>query len=111
MVFKGAAMRAATLSSVIVLGLTLLLSVELRSEAARPGVEGGIPPEVVAEYVYAIIQANRTLYTTHVVERMQELGVAEATEQWKKQGTLPLPAQMLLMAGEVEHLRRRLVRS
>ena len=26
--------------------------------------------------------------------------MAVATEQWKKQGTLPLPAQMLLMAGE-----------
>jgi hypothetical protein len=55
---------------------------------------------VVAEYVYAIVQADRTLYTTHVVERMQELGVTAATEQWKKQGTLPLPAQMLLMTGE-----------
>ncbi len=54
----------------------------------------------MAEYVYAIVQADRTLYTTHVWERMQELGVTAATEQWKKQGTLPLPAQMLLMTGE-----------
>jgi hypothetical protein len=67
---------------------------------ARSGEQGGIPPEVVAEYVYAIVQADRTLYTTHVVERMEELGVAVATEQWKKQGALPLPVQMLLMAGE-----------
>jgi hypothetical protein len=66
---------------------------------AHPEVQGGIPPEMVAEYVYAIVQADRTLYTTHVVERMQELGVS-ATEQWKKQGTLPLPVQMVLMAGE-----------
>jgi hypothetical protein len=93
-------MRAATRSSVILFGLALLLSEELMGEVARPGVQGGIPPEVVAEYVYAIVQANRTLYTTHVAERMQELGVVVATEQWKKQGTLPLPAQMLLMAGE-----------
>ncbi len=69
-------------------------------KTGAPEGQAGIPPEVVAEYVYAIVQADRTLYTTHVVERMQELGVTAATEQWKKQGTLPLPAQMLLMTGK-----------
>ena len=43
-------MRAATRSSVF--GLALLFSSgELRGEVAHPGVQGGIPPEVVAEYV------------------------------------------------------------
>ena len=69
-------------------------------EKASSGAQGGIPPEVVADYVYAIVQADRTLYTTHVVERMEERGMAVATDQWKKQGGLPLPVQMLLMAGE-----------
>jgi len=92
-------MRTATRRVLAIFGLTLLISGDLIGEIARPGTQGGIPPEVVADYVYAIVQADRTLYTTHVVERMQELGVA-ATEQWKKQGTLPLPVQMLLMAGE-----------
>jgi len=92
-------MRTATRRVLAISGLTLLISGDLMGETARPGTQGGIPPEVVADYVYAIVQADRTLYTTHVVERMQELGVA-ATEQWKKQGTLPLPVQMLLMAGE-----------
>ena len=92
-------MRTATRRVLTVFGLTLLISGDLMGEIARPGTQGGIPPEVVADYVYAIVQADRTLYTTHVVERMQELGMA-ATEQWKKQGTLPLPVQMLLMAGE-----------
>ena len=49
-------MRAATRSSVIVFGLALLLSGELMGEVARPGVQEGIPPEVVAAYVYAIVQ-------------------------------------------------------
>ncbi len=56
-------------------------------------------PEVVANYIHAVIEADRTLYTTHVVERMQEGGVVIATEGWKKRNALPLPAQMLLMAG------------
>ena len=93
-------MRAATRSGLLVFGLSALLSVELMGDMALPGVQGGIPPEVVAEYIYAIVQADRTLYATHVVERMQDLGVTSATEQWKKQGTLPLPVQMVLMAGE-----------
>ena len=59
---------------------------------ARAEAQGGIPPEVVAEYVYAIVQADRTLYTTHVVERMEELGKAVATEQWKKQGGIAAPS-------------------
>ena len=83
-----------------VFGLSLLVSGDARGEVARPDVQGGISPEIVAEYVYATIQADRTLYTTHIVERMQELGVVAATEQWKEQGALPLPAQMLLMQGE-----------
>jgi hypothetical protein len=93
-------MRTATRRGLIVLSLSLLCSAGLMGEIARPEGQAGIPPEVVAEYVYAIVQADRTLYTTHVVERMQELGVTAATEEWKKQGTLPLPAQMLLMTGE-----------
>lgn len=93
-------MCAATRRTLIVIGLSLLLTGEIRGELARPEGQGGIPPEVVAEYVYAIVQADRHLYATHVVERMQELGVTVSAEQWKQQGTLPLPVQMLMMAGE-----------
>lgn len=56
-------------------------------------------PEVVANYIHAVIEADRTLYTTHVVKRMQDGGVVIATEGWKKRNALPLPAQMILMAG------------
>jgi hypothetical protein len=42
----------------------------------------GIPPEVVAEYIHAVIQAD------------------VAAEEWKAKGALPLPAQMLQMAGQ-----------
>ena len=93
-------MRIATRRVLTFFALSLFLSGDIRGEVALPGAQGGIPAEVVAEYVYAIVQADRTLYTTHVVERMQELGVTIATEHWKKDGTLPLPAQMLSMGGE-----------
>ncbi len=59
----------------------------------------GIKPEVVANYIHAVIEADRTLYATHVVDRMQETGTVIASEGWKKQKALPLPAQMLLLSG------------
>ncbi len=63
----------------------------------------GVPPEKVADYIHAVIEADRTIYTTHVVARMQENGIVIASEQWKKRAQLPLPAQMLLLSGlEVE---------
>jgi len=93
-------MRRMMCGTLTVLGFCTLTLGAVRGEMARSGAQEGIPPEVVAEYVYAIVQADRTLYTTHVVERMEDLGRAVATEQWKEQGGLPLPAQMLLMAGE-----------
>ncbi len=56
---------------------------------------GGIPAEKVADMVQAVIESNRTFYTVHVVERMQAKGVVVASENWKTEKTLPLPAQFL----------------
>ena len=61
----------------------------------------GIPPERVADYVHSIIEADRTVYTTHVVNRMQERGVVVASEHWEQQNALPLPAQFLQIAGRL----------
>ena len=33
--------------------------------------QAGIDPAKVAEYLHAVIEANRTVYATHVVEKMQ----------------------------------------
>ena len=56
---------------------------------------GGIPAERVADMVHAVIESNRTFYTVHVVERMQAKGVVVASENWRSEKTLPLPAQFL----------------
>jgi hypothetical protein len=60
-----------------------------------------IEPEKVAEYVHAIIEANRTVYATHVVDKMQEKGIVEAAEHWKQENALPLPAQFLIETGRL----------
>ena len=69
-------------------------------DVAQAGETVGIPPELVAEYIHAVIQADRTIYSTHVVERLQDLKIPVAVEEWRARGTLPLPAQMLQMAGQ-----------
>jgi hypothetical protein len=59
----------------------------------------GIPPKIVADYVHDIIEADRSLYSSVVVERMQKKSIVHATENWNQQDGLPLPAQLLQMAG------------
>lgn len=65
------------------------------------GMESGISPNVVADYIHAVIAADRALYTIHVVDRMQENRIVIAAEAWKQRKALPLPAQMLLMGGRL----------
>lgn len=95
-------MRKTGVGSFAVMGFGVIISVSaaVGLVAAQAGGSVGVPPETVAEYIHAIIQADRTIYATHVVERLQDLKVTEATEEWKARGTLPLPAQMLQMTGQ-----------
>ena len=81
-------------------GLCAVMLAGVAVDVARAGEAAGIPPEVVAEYIHAIIQADRSIYSTHVVEHLQDRKVTRAAEDWKKTGALPLPAQMLQMSGQ-----------
>ncbi|HEU5409182.1 MAG TPA: DUF3365 domain-containing protein [Nitrospira sp.] len=58
-----------------------------------------LPMDTVADYLYAVIEADRDVYTRHVVERMQTKGIVVASENWEGQSTLPLPAQFLIESG------------
>ena len=60
-----------------------------------------LPVEMVADYLHAVIQANREVYTTHVVDRLQAKGVVVASENWEYQNTMPLPAQLLMESDRV----------
>lgn len=83
------------------------------SAKERPG-SSGIPPEKVAAYVYAVIKADRTVYTTEIVNRLQEKGVIMASEHWEQENALMLPAQFLhhsskLVAESGSGIRYRLI--
>lgn len=62
---------------------------------------GSISPERVADYVHAVLEADRTIYTTHIVNRMQEKGIVAAAEHWEQENALPLPAQFLQQSGRL----------
>mgnify|MGYP001461359670 FL=1 len=87
-----------------VLGLIFCLSVAglvWPSSATAEGTVVSVPVETVADYLYAVIEADREVYTKHVVERMQIKGVVVASENWEEKNTLPLPAQFLMESGRV----------
>lgn len=58
-----------------------------------------LPIDTVADYIHAVIEADRDLYTRHVVERMQAKGIVVASENKQEMNTLPLPAQFLMESG------------
>src|SRR5687767_1179289 len=60
-----------------------------------------IAPETVADYLHAVIEANRTVYATDVVEKLQDKGIVDAAEHWKQENALPLPAQFLIETGRL----------
>lgn len=54
-----------------------------------------VPVETVVDYIYAVLSSDRTFYTVHVVERMQQRGVIDSSERWRSESALPLPAQFV----------------
>jgi hypothetical protein len=72
-----------------------VLTAKERSESS------GIPPEKATAFVYAVIKADRKLYTTEIVNRLRTIGVANASEHWELEKTLMLPAQFLQHSGKL----------
>ncbi|MCA9473257.1 MAG: DUF3365 domain-containing protein [Nitrospirales bacterium] len=64
-----------------------------------------IPARTVASYLQAVIDADRTFYTQHVVERMEAMLIVTSSEEWRKEKTLPLPVQFLREASRSLHVR------
>ncbi|MBX2814024.1 MAG: DUF3365 domain-containing protein [Myxococcales bacterium] len=63
---------------------------------------GSISPKLMADALHAVMESDRTVYTKFVVNRLtKEEKVIEATEHWKDESTLPLPAQMFRMGAEM----------
>jgi hypothetical protein len=89
-------------------------SSEAKPAAASAAEPSGIPPQKVTDMLHAVMEADRTVYTKQVVNRLvkeQAIKIVDprskqpedfaASEQWKTEhGKLPLPAQMFRMGAE-----------
>ena len=93
MLYKG--MLGIVITTIIIIALSYRGGLSGAQDSTQTGAQMGIPPERVADIVHALIQADRTFYTVHVVERLQQMGVVVASENWKTEKTLPLPVQFL----------------
>ncbi len=65
-----------------------------------------VPPQVVADYIHAILESDRYVYTQHVVKRMARAKVVQAKETWLDENALPLPAQYLLNTSRLAKKNR-----
>ncbi len=76
-------------------GMVLAAGVLMTAGPGQAGKEsaGSVPVETVADYLHAVLAADRTFYSVHVVERMQRRGAIDSSERWRAENALPLPAQ------------------
>ena len=84
---------------------TLALSIAVAGTLALPAgtglAQGSIAPQTMADALHAVMAADRTVYTRLIVNRLQnEEKLIKATEHWKDDKSLVLPAQMFRYGGE-----------
>jgi hypothetical protein len=61
----------------------------------------GFTPKQMADGLFTVMSSDRAVYTKEVVNRLQnDEKVIKASEHWKDEKTLPLPAQMFRMGAE-----------
>lgn len=90
----------------VALGFMLIVGVGLGwGLGARVSPDKYIPARTAADYLHAVIEADRTFYTQHIVERMEAMLIVTASENWVKEKTLPLPVQFLREASRSLHVR------
>jgi len=81
--------------------VALMGAIGMSLATAKSNSDATVSAELAADYIHAIVEAHRTIYSTHVVDRMLEKNKVAIAEDWKQQDGLPLPAQFLLYAGRL----------
>lgn len=77
--------------------------------ATAAGAAGDISYQELADALHAVMDSDRTVYTRMVVNRLQnEEKVIKASEHWKDDKALPLPAQMFRFGSEMVAQKQKL---
>lgn len=83
---------------------TVVPLVILASVAACSGGKsaGNITPQQLTDSLHTVLSTDRAVYTKLIVNRLQnEEKIIKATEHWKEEKTLVLPAQMFRAGAEM----------
>lgn len=90
------------LARLAAVGLAATTTAACTSGSDSSEATGGISPQVMADSLHAVMESDRTVYTRLIVNRLQnELGVIKASEHWKDDKALVLPAQMFRYGAEM----------
>ncbi len=80
-------------TSITIASLIMLSCLPAKTHAADMP---SVAPEAVADYIRAVVQSHRAFYEGHVVDLLEEQGVAKAGSEWSTQKmTIPLPVQVV----------------
>jgi len=80
---------------------TALVSLAWLCACGAPAASG-VSPQKMADALHVVLESDRTVYTRNVVNRLQnQEKVIKASEYWKDDKALPLPAQMFRMGAEM----------
>jgi hypothetical protein len=89
-------------------GVLTMVGMSLSSCTSTPAADtkaeaapAGISPKMMADALQAVMESDRIVYTRNVVNRLQQEKVIKASEHWKDDKALPLPAQMFRMGSEM----------
>ena len=93
-------------------GLSVVLCVFGSWGTGHAGKEsaGSVALETVVDYIHSVLEADRTFYTVHVVERIQRKGLIKSSEKWRSESALPLPAQFFQESSSLAELTGSKVR-
>ena len=89
-----------------VVRLIPLVAIFLLLSPARPVAQSSPTQKTIsahraADFIHAVIETDRTIYSQYIVERLGETVSLKASENWEKANALPLPAQFLLMSSKI----------
>lgn len=81
---------------------SLAVAVAATTLAAGAAIAEGVSYQRMADALHAVMESDRTVYTRMVVNRLQnDEKVIKASEHWKDEKALPLPAQMFRYGAEM----------
>ena len=83
--------------------LVLFFQSPVYTEEAQTGLR--IHAKLAADYIHAVIKAGRTVYSKDIVDRLSKKSSMHATENWKNEDGLLLPAQFLSLSSKLSNSR------